>query len=153
MGNIYYSDYAHISYLKFIFLISDLCAINSCLFEESSICFCLCLQTFGLVSQVRPIPVLVPIYDQVSLMEYGMEWWNGLLNGRWMYTEQLNHVTSALLSLGWAIHTTAWGLTSLQRLYEQVVADIFLLLPRLVRMLSCYIDIVVGYIWLAKLNM
>ena len=42
-----------------------------------------------------------------------------------MYKEQLNHVTDALLSLGWAIPTTAWGLTSLQRFYEQVVADMF----------------------------
>ena len=61
----------------------------------------------------------------ITGMEYRMEWWNGIWNGQWMYKEQLNHVTDALLSLGWAIPTTAWGLTSLQRFYEQVVADMF----------------------------
>ena len=51
--------------------------------------------------------------------------------------EDINHVTDTLLSLGWAIPTTAWALTSLQRLYEQVIADTFLILPRPVCMLSC----------------
>ena len=60
-------------------------------------------------------------------MEYGMEQnmeWNGGMeygmDGEWT----VNHVTDALLSLGWAIPTIAWALTSLQRLYEQFVADI-----------------------------
>ena len=73
----------------------------------------------------------------ITGMEYGTEQWNGIWNGQWMYTEQVNHVIDALLSLGWAIPTTAWAFTSLQRLYEQVIADIVFLLPHLVCMLSC----------------
>ena len=48
--------------------------------------------------------------------------------------------------------TTAWALTSLQRLYEQVIADIYIYycLVRYVSLAAS--DIVVGYIWLAKLN-
>ena len=53
-----------------------------------------------------------------------------------MYTEQLNHVNDALLSL-YELPTTAWALTLLQRLYEQVVADISLLLLCPLHMLSC----------------
>ena len=68
-----------------------------------------------------------------------------------MYIGELNHVTDALLSLGWAIPTTAWALTSLQRLYEQVIADIFVLLPHQYVYLAAS-DIVVGYFWLAELN-
>ena len=36
-----------------LYLVSDLCT-NSCLFKEGCICFCLCLQIVGLVSQARP---------------------------------------------------------------------------------------------------
>ena len=43
-------NHAHISYI----LIIDLCTINLCMFKEGCICFCLCLQTVGLVSQARP---------------------------------------------------------------------------------------------------
>ena len=59
-----------------------------------------------------------------------------------MYIEQLNHVTDALLEQSrLSLPTTAWALTytctSLQRVYEQVIADIFLVLPCPVHMLSC----------------
>ena len=50
-GNFFQPKPCHVSYL--FSLNSDLCTINSCLFEEGCICICLCLKTVGLVSQAR----------------------------------------------------------------------------------------------------
>ena len=75
--------------------------------------------------------------------------WNGIWNGWWMYTEQLNHVTDALLSLGWAIPTTAWALNCRGYISKSLLYFYYCLVWYVCLSAS---DIMVDYIWLAKLN-
>ena len=78
-------------------------------------------------------------------MEYGMD--------SEMYTEQLNHVTDTLLRLYRPSYTYTLGFTSLQRLYKQLkslLTNFYYCLVRCACLTAS--DIVVGYIWLAKLN-
>ena len=74
--NFFSLNHVCISYLKLIFIIGDLCTINSRLLKESFICFCLCLQTVGLVSQARPF--LLCSADRFQYSYWISDWhWRG----------------------------------------------------------------------------
>ena len=98
----------HVSNFKFI---NDLYNINSCFFEEGCICFCLHLQTVGLVSQASPFPFCSVNHFQYSIRDQhcGTErvWLVRLTCGGESFTIKTGLVnvapSSPLLSISWLV--------------------------------------------------